>query len=330
MRWFDAALAARGSPGGGRGGGSAPPCSRLRSASAAAGAAPARRPSARTGVFTGYGFESCNAPTTEALTAWLASPYRAVGIYIGGVNRTCANAELTSTWVAAALARRLEPDPDLRRPAGAVRRRTRERARFTAANAQSQGLAAADDAIARAHADRPPGGQPDLLRHGGLRAQGRRVHAGGADVRLGLGRPSCTRAATSPASTAAPPRPRATCRRSPARRRARTTSGSRTGTASESVFGDPYVSDALWTNHQRIHQYRGGHKETWGGVTINIDNDYVDGAVVSPTATVRRPPPAAGRARLGEHATTGWRARPGPPARSTKTPTSARPTPCPA
>ena len=31
----------------------------------------------------------------------------------------------------------------------------------------------------------------------------------------------------------------------------------------ESVFGDPYVSDALWTNHQRIHQYQGGHNETW-------------------------------------------------------------------
>ena len=49
---------------------------------------------------------------------------------------------------------------------------------------------------------------------------------------------------------------------------------------SESVFGDPYVSDTLWTNHQRIHQYRGGHKETWGGVTLSIDNDYVDAPVV--------------------------------------------------
>src|SRR5262245_13178083 len=61
-------------------------------------------PAASTAVFTGYGFESCNAPTTEELTAWLASPYRAVGIYIGGANRTCANAHLTSTWVASALA----------------------------------------------------------------------------------------------------------------------------------------------------------------------------------------------------------------------------------
>jgi hypothetical protein len=50
------------------------------------------------------------------------------------------------------------------------------------------------------------------------------------------------------------------------------------------VFGDPYVSDAVWTNHQRIHQYRGGHRETWGGVALDVDSDYVDGAVVGATS----------------------------------------------
>ena len=61
----------------------------------------------------------------------------------------------------------------------------------------------------------------------------------------------------------------------------------------EDVFGDPYVSDALWPNHQRVHQYKGGHKETYGGVTINIDSDYVDGAVVGGSAAVPPPPPPA-------------------------------------
>ena len=40
------------------------------------------------------------------------------------------------------------------------------------------------------------------------------------------------------------------------------------------------MSDTLWTNHQRLHQYRGGHHETWGSVTIDIDTNYVDAAVV--------------------------------------------------
>ncbi len=33
------------------------------------------------------------------MKAWLKSAYRAVGIYIGGVNRGCAQANLTSAWI---------------------------------------------------------------------------------------------------------------------------------------------------------------------------------------------------------------------------------------
>src|SRR5690606_27776103 len=42
------------------------------------------------------------------------------------------------------------------------------------------------------------------------------------------------------------------------------------------VDGGSYIPDSYWANHQRIHQYRGDHNETHGGVTINIDNDYLD------------------------------------------------------
>lgn len=37
------------------------------------------------------------------------------------------------------------------------------------------------------------------------------------------------------------------------------------------------VSDSYWPNHQRLHQFIGGHNETWGGVTVNIDSNAVDG-----------------------------------------------------
>ena len=97
----------------------------------------------------------------------------------------------------------------------------------------------------------------------------------------------------------------------------------------ESVFGDPYVSDALWTNHQRIHQYRGGHKETWGGVTINIDNDYVDAAVVGPTAAVDAAAASGGGARLGQHRRLHGDRRPGPRTPSAPPPTSRSATRCP-
>ena len=29
----------------------------------------------------------------------------------------------------------------------------------------------------------------------------------------------------------------------------------------------------------RIHQYQGGHNETWNGVTFNIDSNFEDGPV---------------------------------------------------
>lgn len=52
------------------------------------------------GAFTGLGFDACTAPSTATMQAWLASPYRAIGIYFGGVNRACAQPNLTASWVA--------------------------------------------------------------------------------------------------------------------------------------------------------------------------------------------------------------------------------------
>jgi TolB protein len=47
---------------------------------------------------------------------------------------------------------------------------------------------------------------------------------------------------------------------------------------------DPYIPSTSWPDHQRIHQYSGGHVEHYGGVSINIDQDFVDGAVVGSPA----------------------------------------------
>jgi len=51
--------------------------------------------------------------------------------------------------------------------------------------------------------------------------------------------------------------------------------------ASVFMFGRTYCgfSDSLWTNHQRMRQYAGGHDENWGGVTFNIDSDVIDAKV---------------------------------------------------
>jgi len=49
--------------------------------------------------YAGQAFDTCTAPPLSAMRAWTASPYRAIGVYVGGQNRTCLQPELTSAWV---------------------------------------------------------------------------------------------------------------------------------------------------------------------------------------------------------------------------------------
>lgn len=50
---------------------------------------------------------------------------------------------------------------------------------------------------------------------------------------------------------------------------------------SATVWDAPCLSNSLWANHQRIKQYIGSHDETWGGVTLRIDSDVLDGEIVA-------------------------------------------------
>lgn len=57
------------------------------------------------GSFRGYGFDQCLAPTQRAMNVWLKkSPFLAVGIYISGASRACrSQPNLTPTWVSTQL-----------------------------------------------------------------------------------------------------------------------------------------------------------------------------------------------------------------------------------
>ena len=44
---------------------------------------------------------------------------------------------------------------------------------------------------------------------------------------------------------------------------------------------DPHIPAAEWSHHQRLHQYQGGHNESYGGVTMNIDGDFFNGATAN-------------------------------------------------
>jgi hypothetical protein len=250
--------------------------------------------------FTGYAFDACNAPKISSLQAWLASPYRALGIYIGGVNRACQNDQITPEWTSAAVSAGWGLIPlyvGLQAPCvgqGGV-------SRISPALAASQGTAAADDADARATTVGLAAGSPIYF-----------------DMEAyALSSPTCTQAVQSfitawvnelhalghlagiygsASSTIRDMQALATTASAPDEVWIANWNGN------ESVFGDPYVSDALWTNHQRLHQYSGSHHETWGGVTLDIDSNYVDAAVVGVGGTLPVPAPPVPLPAPGESA----------------------------
>jgi hypothetical protein len=256
-------------------------------------------------VFTGYAFDACTAPSTNALQAWSASPYRAVGIYLGGVNRACRDGNLSASWVGSTLGMGWSLLPlyvGLQAPC--VSQSSLAKISTNATTAATQGRAAADDAASLALGFGLPSGSPIYL-----------------DVEgYGTNDTTCTRAVQAfvagwveelhAESLAAGVYGSAASTIRDVSRLATLPDDAwiANWNGVQTVFGDPYVSDTLWANHQRLHQYKGGHNETWGGVTINIDSNVVDALAVG-GGPVAPPPPAppAGSVASGDgKATATW------------------------
>jgi hypothetical protein len=241
-------------------------------------AAASTRTAARSGiVFTGLGFDACSAPSARSMNAWLNSPYRAVGVYIGGVNRACSQPNLTPEWVAAQTAAGWHLIPTyvgLQAPTSACS----SCAKLSAAKATSQGAEAALDAVEEASAVAIGPGSPiyfDMESYSRtssataatlafLEAWTKELHA------LGYVSGVYSSSSSGIADLAGQV---GTGYVLPDHLWIANWNGSQS-------TADPVVPASAWTPHRRIHQYQGGHNETYGGVTINIDNDYVDAATV--------------------------------------------------
>ncbi len=256
------------------------PFDRIPTEKTTAGASAAA--SAGGAVFTGLGFDACSAPSSRSMAAWRASsPYEAIGVYIGGANRGCSQPNLTASWVGAQTAAGWHLIPTyvgLQAPTSSCG----SCAKLSAGRATSQGAAAALDAVEEAAAVAIGPGSPiyfDMESYSPsssasaatlafLEAWTEKLHSLGyvsgvyssgasgiadlaGQVGGGYAQPDDIWVAD--------------------------WNGQRSSTSS-------YLPASAWTDHQRIHQYRGGHDEAYGGATINIDNNYVDGATVGTAA----------------------------------------------
>ena len=269
--------------------------------SGASGAAKPATPS----YFTGLGFDACTAPSLNAMDAWLASPYRAIGIYLGGSNRACADGNLKPAWVNSARTMGWNLLPLwVGRQAPCVAQKGLQL--IGASSAGSQGKSAADNAAARAAYFGLAAGSPIYYDMEGYKptasctlavqrfvaAWTDELHVKGYTSGVYGSADSTIRDLVSMLENGSAGAP--------------DDIWIARWNGVKKVFGDPAVSDAYWSDHERVHQYRGGHNETYGGVKINIDSNYVDGAVVGAAATPPVETPAGTTASSDGAASVSW------------------------
>jgi len=96
---------------------------------------------------TGYAFDTCAAPTLATMQAWkIASPYQGVGVYIGGVSRSCAQPNLSASWVTASSLQGWRIIPIYVGHQAPCTRRSNT-TKFTSITAATLGIADAADAV---------------------------------------------------------------------------------------------------------------------------------------------------------------------------------------
>lgn len=230
-------------------------------------------------TFTGVGFDTCTTPSASQMAAWSHSPYRGVGIYIGGIDMACAQPNLSKSWINHEIAHGWHPAPLYVGPQAPVDRCGCPGLSTDTRAARAQGVAAARDAVARAkrlgilpgnpiyydmegYADGPPNTAAVLACFAGwtttLHAEGyiSGVYGSVLSTQHDLVSKYRTRFREPDDIWMANWNYRRTAH-------------------------DPHVPAAEWSHHQRLHQYIGDRTESYGGVTMNVDDDFLNGATAN-------------------------------------------------
>jgi hypothetical protein len=245
----------------------------------AACAPPAPAPAAPAGP--AKGFDSCAAPSSTTMSAWRSSPYTVVGVYIGGANRGCAQPNLTQPWVTTVISQGWKlmpiwvgPQAPCTTLGGTTKITADPSQAYADGVAQATAAANAGDALAfqwltpiyydmEAY---PRGGSctasvqnftsgwvATLHQRGYYAGYYSSLCSGILDQAATWGNPQYN-----PVDSV--------------------WIAAWNNTPNIFGFGSPCaLSDAMWGTHQRVHQYIGGHNESFGGATINIDSNAVDG-----------------------------------------------------
>lgn len=222
--------------------------------------------SAKVANYKGLGFDTCTAPSAGYMTTWLRrSPYRAVGVYIGGSDEACAQPNLTHKWLAAEAAAGWHFMPMYVGP----------QAEFgeLGAHPGHQGRAAASDAAAQAERLGFGAGTPiyyDMEAYApGENGKALRFMSSWTSRIQALGYSSGVYSSSS-AAVAALARQYSTHRYA----------------LPDVIFdalwngakntADPVLTARDWAHHHRVHQFSGNVPQSYGGDPMNIDQDYLN------------------------------------------------------
>lgn len=237
------------------------------------------------GSLTGYGFDTCDAPSQAVMDAWWEqSPYSAVGVYFGGVNRLCkTQAELTAGWVRTQQHRGWHLLPLYVGPQASCSGYpvTMAADRFVS---EQQGRSEADQAVAVAQGLGIGKGATlyyDLEDYDIQQTDCRQASLGfvsGWTKRLHeLGYQSGVYSNVAAAIAAIDYASRAddAAYEEPDDIWFAWANGQADDVANDPSRA-PWVASSNWDDHDRVHQYRTDVAETYGGYTLPIDQNWVD------------------------------------------------------
>jgi hypothetical protein len=216
--------------------------------------------------FHGKGFDTCAAPSEAAMAAWRGnSPYRAIGIYIGGSDMACAQPNLISSWLTSEAAAGWHFFPMYVGPQaafGELKKSSASQANAAAADAVNQAKRLGFGPKSPIYYDMEaylPGQRGRALRF--LSAWTTKLHALGYSSGI-------YSSSASGISDLAHEFGRGKYRMPDVIFDALWNGRADT---QDSVYGP-----GQWVKHHRLHQYRANLVRTYGGVSMDIDRDFLD------------------------------------------------------